>query len=275
MLDIDAILRPWWDSVLATLGPLELFDAHTHIGGNDPDGMKQTPAELMGVMERAGARAVVFPMHEPDGYPGPNDVAIEAARTSEGRLVSFCRPAPRAPPAAEAGRCLNAGAVGIKLHPRAEKFTLHEPGVREIVAVAHERRVPILIHAGRGIPALGQNTVELATEFPDARLILAHAAISDLAWLWHVLPDHPNVFIDTAWWNPADHIALFSLVDPSHIVWASDSPYGLPVLAAWTHARAALQAGVSVDALRVIMGGQTERLVTGQDPLWAGPAPGA
>ena len=96
--------------------------------------------------------------------------------------------------------------------------------MREIVAVAHERRVPILIHAGRGIPALGQNTVELATEFPDARLILAHAAISDLAWLWHVLPDHPNVFIDTAWWNPADHIALFSLVDPSHIVWASDSP---------------------------------------------------
>jgi hypothetical protein len=165
--------------------------------------------------------------------------------------------------------------VGIKLHPRAEQFTLHEPGVREIVEVAHERRVPILIHAGRGIPALGQNTVELATEFPDARLILAHAAISDLAWLWHVLPDHPNVFIDTAWWNPADHIALFSLVDPSHIVWASDSPYGLPVLAAWTHARCALQAGVGIEALQGIMGGQIERLVTGQDPLWLGDAPGA
>jgi hypothetical protein len=190
-------------------------------------------------------------------------------------LVSFCRLDPRVSPAEEARRCLDAGAVGIKLHPRAEQFTLHESGVREIVAVAHERKVPILIHAGRGIPALGQNTVELATEFPDARLILAHAAISDLAWLWHVLPDHPNVFIDTAWWNPADHIALFSLVDPSHIVWASDSPYGLPILAAWTHARAALQAGVSDEALRCIMGGQTERLVSGDDPLWVGPAPGA
>src|SRR3954451_24179887 len=275
LLDIDAILRPWWDSILEAHGPLELFDAHTHIGANDPDGMKQSPAELLEVMGNAGARAVVFPMHEPDGYPGPNDVAIAAAASSGGRLVSFCRLDPRSDPAAEARRCLDAGAVGIKLHPRAERFTMHEPGVREIVAVAHERRVPILIHAGRGIPALGQNTVELATEFPDARLILAHAAISDLAWLWHVLPEHPNVFIDTAWWNPADHIALFSLVNPSHIVWASDSPYGLPVLAAWTHARAALQAGVSVEALRVIMGGQTERLVTGQDPLWAGPAPGA
>ena len=43
-----------------------------------------------------------------------------------------------------------------------------------------------------------------------------------------MLPEHPNIFIDTAWWNPADHIALFSLVAPSQIVWASDSPYGLP-----------------------------------------------
>src|SRR3954463_15126398 len=274
MLDIDAILRPWWDSIVAAHGPLELYDAHTHIGANDPDGMKQTPQELMGVMERADARAIVFPMHEPDGYPGPNDVAIEAAASSGGRLVSFCRLDPRDSPAAEARRCLDAGAVGIKLHPRAEQFGMDEPGVREIVAVAHERKVPILIHAGRGIPALGSNTVKLSAEFPDARFILAHAAISDLAWLWHVLPEHPNIFIDTAWWNPADHIALFSLVNPSQIVWASDSPYGLLVTAAFTHARCALQAGLNDEQLRSIMGGQIDRLVRGEDPVWVGEAPG-
>src|SRR4051795_12567484 len=92
-----------------------------------------------------------------------------------GALVPSARLVPRVSPAAEARRCLDAGAVGIKLHPRAERFTMHEPGVREIVAVAHERGVPILIHAGRGIPALGRDTVELAAEFPHARLILAHA----------------------------------------------------------------------------------------------------
>jgi hypothetical protein len=274
MVDVDNLLRPFWDSIQSAHGPLALYDAHTHIGQNDPDGFKQTPAELTSVMTAADARAVTFPSHEPSGYPGPNDAAIAAALASDGRLVSFCRLDPRDSPAEEARRCLDAGAVGIKLHPRAEQFTMAEPGVRAIVEVAHERRVPVLIHAGRGIPALGRDTVSLSSEFPDARLILAHAAISDLAWLWQELPDHPNVFIDTAWWNPADHIALFSLVDPSHIVWASDSPYGLPVLAAWTHARAALQAGVGDEALRSIMGGQIERLVTGQDPLWVGAAPG-
>ena len=170
MLDVDTLLRPFWDSINAAHGPLSLFDAHTHIGQNDPDGFKQTPAELIEVMTAADARAVTFPSHEPDGYPGPNDASIAAALASDGRLVSFCRLDPRVSPAAEARRCLDAGAVGIKLHPRAEQFTMAEPGVRAIVEVAHERRVPVLIHAGRGIPALGRDTLSLSSEFPDARL---------------------------------------------------------------------------------------------------------
>ena len=275
MLDIDAVNRPYWDLLDAEHGPFDLFDVHTHIGANDPDGYKQSPAELMHVMETAGARAVVFPMHEPDGYPAANDAALAAAAASDGRLYAFARIDPKVPGAAhEARRCLDAGARGLKFHPRAERFALSEPGVREVIALAHERRVPILIHAGRGIPALGQDTVRLSGEFPGARLILAHAAISDLAWLWKVLPEHPNVFVDTAWWNPADLIALFALVAPSQILWASDSPYGLPLSSCVLHMRCALQAGLGDDALRSIAGAQTERLINGEDPVWIGPPPG-
>jgi hypothetical protein len=275
MVDVDALLRPWWDALAAEHGPLALFDIHTHIGSNDPDGFKQSPAELMSVMEACDARAAVFPMHEPDGYPAANDAAIAAAAASGGRLFAFARIDPRADgAAAEARRCLDAGARGLKFHPRAERFTLAEPAVREVVAVAHERGVPLLIHAGRGIPALGQDTVRLSGEFPDAKLILAHAAISDLAWLWRVMPDHPNLYIDTAWWNPADLIALFALVAPSQILWASDSPYGLPLTSATAHLRCALQAGLRSEALRSIAGGQSERLVLGRPPQWVGDAPG-
>ena len=274
MLDVEAILRPYYDRLAADAGGLDLFDAHTHIGANDPDGFRQTPEQLLRVLETAGARGVVFPMHEPDGYRRANDAAIRAAAESGGRLVSFCRLDPRDDAVAEATRALDAGARGIKLHPRAEQFGLDEPAVRDIVALAHERKVPILIHAGRGIPALGQNTVALSGEFPDAKLILAHAAISDLAWLWRVMPEHPNVFVDTAWWNPSDLIALFTLAPPSQILWASDSPYGLPVMSSIIALRSARQTGLGDEALRLIAGGQLARVLEGKPPADAGPPPG-
>ena len=273
MLDVDALLRPYFDRLVDDVGGLELYDAHTHIGANDPDGFTQTPAQLLTALGGAGARGVVFPMHEPDGYREANDFVIEAAAASDGVVVPYCRVDPRDDALAEATRALDAGARGIKLHPRAERFGLDEPGVRDVVALAHERRLPVLIHAGRGIPALGQHTVALSGEFPDAKLILAHGAISDLAWLWKVMPEHPNLFVDTAWWNPADLMALFCLAPPAQILWASDSPYGLPVMSAVVALRCALQAGLPPEAVRSIAGGQMERLLGGEPGADAGPAP--
>jgi predicted TIM-barrel fold metal-dependent hydrolase len=273
MLDVEAILRPYYERLQDDVGGIELFDAHTHIGANDPDGFRQTPAELLQALDGAGARGVVFPMHEPDGYRGPNDVAIRAAAESGGQLVAYCRVDPRDDAVAEATRALDAGARGIKLHPRAERFGLEEPAVRGLVALAHERRVPVLIHAGRGIPALGQHTVALSGEFPHAKLILAHAAISDLAWLWRVMPEHPNVFVDTAWWNPSDLIALFTFAPPGQILWASDSPYGLPVMSTIIALRCARQAGLSADAVRLVAGGQLARILDGEEPADGGPPP--
>jgi hypothetical protein len=272
MFDVVAILRPWWDRFRADHGDLDLFDAHTHIGDADPDGARQTPEQLLEVLGQAGARGVVFPLHEPDGYPPANDRVLQAASGSGGRLVAFCRVDPRKDDACtEARRCLDAGAKGIKLHPRAERFTLSEPGVRDVIALADERRAPVLIHAGRGIPALGRDTVRLSGEFTGARLILAHAAISDLAWLWRVLPDHPNLFIDTAWWDPADLMALFTLAPSGNVLWASDSPYGLPLMSAVLHLRLAAQAGVAGRALHSIAGGQLARILEGADPEPAPP----
>ena len=274
MLDVDGILRPWLDVVLDEVGPLDIVDIHTHVGQNDPDGFKQTPQELLGYLGRLGARAAVFPSAEPDGYGGPNDAVIAAAAGSAGVLQAFGRVDPNAGAGAEARRCLEAGAVGLKLHPRAEGFTMSHPGVRDTAAVAQEHGVPVIIHAGRGIPALGIDTVHLAEEFPRARFILAHAAISDLAWLWRELPGHPNIYIDTAWLLPADICAMLALCPPGQILWASDSPYGQPVPSAIQLLRCALQIGLSHDQIRCVMGEQSARLLAGEDPVDAGPAPG-
>jgi len=271
---IEEIIKPWIHALQEATGPLTPFDAHTHFGQNDPDLYRQTPAELVNGLDRIGARAAVFPMAETDGYREANDAVIEAAREADGLLVPYCRLDPRAEPMAEARRAIDAGARGIKLHPRAEGFTLGEPTVVEIVALAHELKLPVLIHAGRGIPALGEQAIELARTYPDAKLILAHSAVSDLAWMWRVLPEVPNVFVDTSWWNPADLMALFTLVRPGQIVWASDSPYGRPSGSLAFQLRCAVQAGLSAEVIRMISGGQMERIVDGEPGLDLGPAPG-
>jgi len=264
---VDRALAPWWEAIRSSVGPLRLYDAHTHIGFNDPDGYRQSAPELLAGLEPLNARAVVFPMHEPDGYPPANDAVLAAAEVAPDRLVAFCRIDPRAGALAEARRCLDAGARGIKLHPRAEGFALTEPAVERLFVLAGERRVPLLIHAGRGIPALGEQAVQLASRHPDARLILAHAAVSDLGWLQHEMPRHPNLFIDTSWWSPGDMMALFTLVHSGQVLWASDSPYTMPLTAAALHMRFAIQAGVGVEGLRSIAGEQLERILSGAETV--------
>jgi uncharacterized protein len=275
VVDLEPLIRPWTEVVLEQVPGIELFDAHTHLGQNDPDGMSQTPEQLLEHLQRARARgAFVFPMHEPDGYPTANDAVIDAAEKSDGLLVPFCRVNPHDDPVAEAERSLERGARGIKLHPRAESFTLDHPGVRPLIALANERTLPVLIHAGRGIPALGLHAVEFAGEFPNARLILAHAGICDLSWIWRVAPDHPNLLFDTAWWIPADMMSLFSLIPPGQILFASDSPYGAPGFSPGFQIRSALQAGMSVEQIRSITSEQSLRIAAGEPLEPAGPAVG-
>jgi hypothetical protein len=271
----DSGLLPWFELLRRELPGLEPLDAHTHIGSNDPDGYRCSREQLTDALEQIDSRAFVFPMHEPDGYPAANDMVIEEAGATGGRLIPFCRLDPQDEPLAEAKRALGRGARGIKLHPRAEQFTLDHPALEPVFALASERRLPVLVHAGRGIPALGRHAVEACGRHPDMRLILAHAGISDLAWIWRVAGDHPNLFFDTSWWSPADVQALFALVPPGRILMASDAPYGAPTWAAVMAGRNALQAGLDADQTRAVLGGQALRLVEGEEPLDLGPAPGA
>ena len=271
----DAYLRPWYDAAAAVVPGWKPFDAHTHTGADDPDGYRLTVRELLDGLAEIGSDAAVFTMHEPGGYPPANDRVLAEAAASDGRLVPFCRLDPHSgDAAAEAERCLDAGARGIKLHPRAERFRLEERLTEPIFAVANERRVPVLIHAGRGIPALGRDAVELCERFPGARLILAHAAVCDLGWIWREAPSHPNLFFDTAWWNATDLLALFALVPPGQILYGSDAPYGTPLQSTLLALRCALQAGVDPQAWPEIGGGQMRRLCAGEDPVDLGPAPG-
>ena len=189
---------------------------------------------------------MLFAMHEPDGYPAANDAVLAAAAASEGRFVAARahRSELRRTRSPRRGAASRRGRRGFKLHPRSDAFGLPHPVVEEVVALAHERRAPVLFHAGRGIPHLGEAVVDLARRYPGARLILAHAGISDLGWIADEAAALANLFFDTAWWNVADQLQLYTTIPPGRILYASDMPYAPGLLAAFVFLRVARAVGL-------------------------------
>ncbi len=252
----------------ARLRPVEaeVIDAHTHLG-LDEDGRSLTLEELLGQLDAAEARrACVFPLHDPDRHPSyrvPNDRVLGWAGESDGRLVPFSRLDPAEEPLAEAQRCLDAGTRGIKLHPRAQSFVFDGSEMDEVFALAGEAGVPILIHAGRGLPPLADGLADLALRHPQTVLILAHGAICDQGILTTRLAEHPGVLYDISCFFPLDVIELFARVPAERIVFASDPPYGMPAPTLYLALRVAQQAGLDEQATRAMLGGTMASLIDG------------
>ncbi len=245
----------------------EVIDAHTHLG-LDEDGRSLTLEQLLDQLDDADARrACVFPLHDPQRRPAyslPNDRVLGWAAESEGRLAPFCRLDPAEGPIVEGERCLAAGARGIKLHPRAQDFVFDGPEMRAIFGLAEDARVPILIHAGRGLPPLADGLADLAMSHPNVVLILAHGAICDQGILTSRLADHPGVLYDISCFFPLDVIELFARAPAERIVFASDPPYGLPATTLYLALRVAAQAGLDESATRGVLGATMADLLDGR-----------
>src|SRR5438132_3506472 len=159
-------LSSFWDAELRKelAEDAAVFDAYTHLG-DDIDGMRGRFDELLGIMDAYGVSgAFVFCMDEPDRHPSfraANDRTLAVAERSDGRLIPFVRLDLSEGPIEEARRCLDRGARGIKLHPRAQGFLLNDERLAPVFALAAERRVPILIHGGRGLPPSADHPARL------------------------------------------------------------------------------------------------------------------
>jgi predicted TIM-barrel fold metal-dependent hydrolase len=247
----------------------EIFDAHTHLG-TDIDGMVGRYDELETVMDRYGeSRCNVFCLDEPDREPGfraPNDRTLAFAERSGGRLIPFVRLDLTEAPIEEAERCLDRGARGIKLHPRAQKFLLDDERLAPVFAIAAERRVPILIHGGRGLPPIADSLARLVDAYPEAQLIIAHAGIADLTGLAGCFAGKAGVFFDTSVWSPIDLLSFFRLVPPEQILYASDYPYGQQPGSLFIALRTARSAGLTEEQLVEILAGNANRIANGEPP---------
>ena len=160
------------------------------------------------MFERVGfAGPFTFCLDEPDREPAfrPRTTGRSPRRRAAGRLVPFVRLDLDGRPVEEAERCLDLGARGIKLHPRAQKFSVGDERLEPVFALAAERGVPILVHGGRGLPPIATNSRSSSTRYAGVRLIIAHAGIADMADSRATSRGVPGVYFDTSVWSPSTY----------------------------------------------------------------------
>ena len=248
----------------------EIFDAHVHLG-TDIDGFKGNYEELLSIFDRYGiSRCFMFCLDEPDRHPAfraANDRTLAYARRSGGRLIPFVRLDLAEQPVEEATRCLDLGARGIKLHPRAQRFLLNDERLAPVFALAAERRVPILIHGGRGLPPIASELAALVDRYPDAQLIIAHGGIADLPALAERFAGKAGVFFDTSVWSPIDLLSCFRVFSPEQMLYASDYPYGQQPSSLLISLRTAKVSGLDDDDLRNVLARTADRIAGGEPPL--------
>jgi hypothetical protein len=170
-------------------------------------------------------------------------------------------------PIEEATRCLDAGARGIKLHPRAQKMSLEDKRLEPDFALAAERKVPILIHGGRGLPPIAAHLHALVERCEGVQLIVAHAGIADMAALTSLFAGLPGVFFDTSVWSAIDLLDFYRQMPPEQIVYASDYPYGRQPNSLVLATRTARVAGLGDEELRNLLGRNAARIAAGEEPL--------
>jgi predicted TIM-barrel fold metal-dependent hydrolase len=227
--------------------------------------------ELLAIQRAYGIeRSFVFCLDEPDRHPSfraANDRTLAHAASAPGEFLPFVRLDLDEGPVEEATRCLDLGAQGIKLHPRAQRFLPDDPRLEPVFALAAERRVPVLIHGGRGLPPIADSLGRLLDRHEPPALIVAHAGIVDLAAMARNFAGRAGVFFDTSVWSPLDLLDLYRLVPPEQVVYASDYPYGRQPNSLLMAVRTARASGLDDAQLRAVFHDTGARIADGAEPV--------
>ena len=148
-----------------------------------------------------------------------NDTVLELGRKHPDVILPFVSLDPTRGPEAvrEARRLIATGLVrGLKLHPPLQQFAANDPLAYPLYEVFAEAKLPVLFHTGHsgigtGMPGGGGVRLkyghpmlvdDVAVDFPDLPIILAHPSFPWQDEAISVCLHKPTVYIDLSGWSP-------------------------------------------------------------------------
>lgn len=211
--DVHIHVQPWWE-----LKP-GVFEVMTR-GRADIDELQKimkSPAHLLRRLDADGiARAVLVNYPSPDhmGFThSTNEYVARYCAEAPSRLIAMGGVHPRFTDdvAGEVRRAADAGVRALKVHPPhmgfgANAYLAGLDGLRALYEEAQRLRLPVMIHTGTSIfpgarSRLGEPMAvdDVAVDFPDLRIILAHGGRP--LWMeqaFFLVRRFPHVYMDVS-----------------------------------------------------------------------------
>jgi predicted TIM-barrel fold metal-dependent hydrolase len=201
--------------------------------GRSRDGASLSLAEIQAAMDQYGvSRGVLFGIDEQDcgpSYERTNTRVLKAV-AREPRLVAFARLNPRAgaKAVAELKRCVQAGARGVKLHPRSEDFSPAQ--AEELVAEIEKERLPIFLHTSHEKNCRPLEWERLFRRHPKTPFILAHGAKDAFEEAVAVARRQRHVWVETSTLSSWRSRVILRALGAGRVVFGSDLPYSHPAV---------------------------------------------
>ena len=164
---------------------------------------------------------VVFPVDErlTGRPPVPNDEVAAFAAENNDFMIAFASVDPMRGKEAvdEATRLIKSGSIrGFKLHPPLQQFHANDKAAYPFYEVVNQAKLPVLFHTGHsgigtgmrgggGVRLKYGNPMEVddvAVDFPDMPIILAHPSFPWQDEAISVCLHKPQVYIDLSGWSP-------------------------------------------------------------------------
>jgi predicted TIM-barrel fold metal-dependent hydrolase len=219
------------------LDRIDAIDVHVHAwapGAADGDPMLQQAARYFGNTEppatlddmavyyrerRLGCVVFTVDTKGQAGVHVSNDDVLAFAERNADIVIPFVSvdPTRGAEGVREAERLIATGRVrGFKLHPQIQAFYANDPAVYPFYEVVAAAKLPIIVHTGHsgmGTGMRGGGGIRLkygnpmllddvAVDFPDMPIILAHPSFPWQDEALSVCLHKPQVYIDLSGWSP-------------------------------------------------------------------------
>ncbi len=274
IFDVHVHVQPW---EMLSPGALALMDDESHRGTRD---ILSNPDALMQHLDDEGIERICCINYvSPDVMGFGREVNDWIAKFTEGhrdRLlpVGSVNPLHEGDCGAEIRRVLDLGIRMIKIHPPHQLFApnAYAHGLIELEEIYQEcqgRGVPVMFHTGTSLFPGARNVYadpmavdDVAVDFPDLKIVLAHAGrplYGDTALF--LTRRHPNVMVDISGIPPKAIDRYFPRIADvaDKVLWGTDWP-SPGVVSMRKNVKAFRALGLGDEIVRKILSGNANRL---------------